>query len=204
MNFVTEGGVYMVKETAQFFRKNLLKLFLILFGMAVLLTVVFYMIYSKNPADAIEEIQSFKMANAGLMSENNTISFWGLFFNNIKAGAIYIFLGFVAPLSLFIVIVLAKSLGAALVYSETQRAIPVLQIVFLGILPHGIFEWSAVFLCIALGLYIGTYWIRKKKLYEWRILAKYAAIIYFSVIVPLMFIAAFVETFITTQLSNLM
>lgn len=193
----------MVKETTQFFRKNLLKPFLILFGMAILLTVVFYMIYSKNPADAVEEIQSFKMANASLMSESNNISFWGLFFNNIRAGTIYIFLGFLAPLSLFMVVVLAKSLGAALVYSETQRAIPVLQIVFMGILPHGIFEWSAVFLCIALGLYIGTYWL-KKKLYEWRILAKYAAIIYFSVIVPLMFIAAFVETFITTQLSNLM
>lgn len=194
----------MFKETTQFFRRNLLKLFLILLGMAVLLTVVFYTIYSKNPADAVEEIQSFKMANSSLMSENNTISFWELFFNNIRAGTIYIFLGFLAPLSLFMVVVLAKSLGAALVYSETQRATPVLRTVFLGILPHGIFEWSAVFLCIALGLYMGTYWLRKKKLYEWKILAKYTAIIYFSVIVPLMFIAAFVETFITTQLSNLM
>ena len=61
-----------------------------------------------------------------------------------------------------------------------------------------------VIVCIALGLYIGTCWLRKKKTYSWKSLAKYTVVIYLSVIVPLIFIAALVETFITTQLNNLM
>lgn len=194
----------MVKESMQFLKKNILILFLVLCGIAILLTIVFYYIYSKNPADAVEEIRSYRMANANLFTESNTISFWGVFLNNMKAGTAYLLLGFLAPLSIFVVVVITKSLGAALVYSEIQRTIPVWRAVVLGILPHGIFEWTAVFLCIALGLYIGTCWLRKKKTYSWKSLAKYTAVIYFSVIVPLMFIAAFVETFITTQLNNLM
>jgi len=194
----------MVKESMQFLKKNILILFLVLCGVAILLTIVFYNIYSKNPADAVEEIRSYRMANANLFTESNTISFWGLFLNNMKAGTVYLILGFLAPLSIFVIIVITKSLGAALVYSEIQRAIPVWRAVVLGILPHGIFEWTAVFLCIALGLYIGTCWLRKKRTYSWKSLAKYTVVIYFSVIVPLIFIAAFVETFITTQLNNLM
>lgn len=50
----------MFGETARFFGKHILKLFLLTLGAIVLLTIVFFYYYEQNPAYAIEEIQSFK------------------------------------------------------------------------------------------------------------------------------------------------
>lgn len=194
----------MYGEAVRFFCKHVLKLFLLTLGAIILLTAAFFCYYERNPMAAMEEMQSFKNAAANLITSNNRISFIALFLNNIKAGTFYLLFGFIAPLSILVTVILTKSLGAALVYSQAEKSIPVWKSLLAEILPHGIFELSAVCLCLSVGLYIGTYWLRKNKIYKGRQLAKYTVILYGSLIVPLMLFAAIVEAYITPQIGALM
>jgi len=183
-----------------FLHKHITKLFLITLGFWIFLTMIFFYIYSKNPLNAIEDIQSFKSANANLLTSNGSISFWNLLFHNIEAVTLYLLFGFIAPLSILMIVILSKSVGTALVYSQVQNAVPLWKNILLGILPHGIFELSAVFMCISLGLYIGTYWLRNNKSYTWKALIKYTLFSYIYFVLPLVILAALVETYITPQL----
>lgn len=194
----------MLGETIKFFRKYVLKLFLLTFGAIILLTVAFFCYYEQNPAAAIGEILSFRAAATNLITSNNRISFIALFLNNIKAGTFYLLFGFIAPLSILVTILLTKSLGAALVYSQAENAIPAWKSLLANVLPHGIFELSAVCLCVSIGLYIGTYWFRKSKVYKGKQLAKYTIILYICFIVPLMLLAALIETYVTPQIGSML
>lgn len=194
----------MFGETVKFFGKHVLKIFFITLGAIVFLTTIFVCYYRQNPASAIEEIQSFKAAMANLITSDNKISFTALFFNNIKAGTFYLLFGFIAPLSIIVTIILTKDLGAALVYSQVENSIPVWKSLLFNILPHGIFELSAICLCVSVGLYIGTYWLRKNKVYRGKQLAKYTVILYVCFIVPLMLLAAFIEAYITPQIGAIL
>lgn len=81
-------------DTLQFLKKHILKSFVVLLGIWILLTVIFCIVYSHTHSSAVDEITSFKSANAGLITDNNAISFWGLLLNNIKASALYLLSGF--------------------------------------------------------------------------------------------------------------
>lgn len=194
----------MFGETARFLGKHILKLFLLTLGAIILLTVAFFCYYKQNPMAAIEEMQSFKAATTNLITSDNKISFVALFLNNIKAGTFYLLFGFVAPLSILVTVILTKSLGAALVYSQVENSIPAWKSLLANVLPHGIFELSAVCLCVSIGLYIGTYWFRKNKAYKGKQLAKYTIILYAGFIVPLMLLAALIEAYITPQIGAML
>lgn len=194
----------MFGETARFFGKHILKLFLLTLGVIILLTVAFFCYYKQNPMAAIEEMQSFKAATANLITSDNKISFVALFLNNIKAGTLYLLFGFIAPLSILVTVILTKSLGAALVYSQVENSIPAWKSLLANVLPHGIFELSAVCLCVSIGLYIGTYWFRKNKIYKGKQLAKYTIILYTGFIVPLMLLAALIEAYLTPQIGAML
>lgn len=190
----------MFGETARFFGRHILKLFLLTLGTMVLLTIAFFYYYEQNPASAIEEIQSFKATTANLITSDNKISFIALFLNNIKAGTFYLLFGFIAPLSVLVTVILTKSLGASLVYSQVENSIPAWKGLLVNVLPHGVFEISAVCLCISVGLYVGTYWLRKNKVYRGQQLVKYTVILYVCFVFPLMLLAALIEAYITPQL----
>lgn len=153
---------------------------------------------------AIEEMQSFKAATTNLITSNNRISFIALFLNNIKAGTFYLLFGFIVPISILVTIILTKSLGAALVYSQVENSIPVWKSLLVSVLPHGIFELSAICLCVSIGLYIGTYWFRKNKVYKGKQFAKYTIILYSCFIVSLMLLAALIEAYITPQIGTML
>lgn len=194
----------MFGETTRFFGKHILKLFLLTFGAIILLTIAFFCYYEQNPMAAIEEMQSFKAATTNLITSNNRISFVALFLNNIKAGTFYLLFGFVAPLSILVTIILTKSLGAALVYSQVESSIPVWKSLLFNVLPHGIFELSAICFCVSIGLYVGTYWLRKNKVYRGKQLVKYTIVLYACFIVPIMLLAALIEAYITPRIGAML
>lgn len=194
----------MFGETTRFFGKHILKLFLLTFGAIILLTIAFFCYYEQNPMAAIEEMQSFKAATTNLITSSNRISFVALFLNNIKAGTFYLLFGFVAPLSILVTIILTKSLGAALVYSQVENSIPVWKSLLLNVLPHGIFELSAICFCVSIGLYVGTYWLRKNKVYRGKQLVKYTIVLYACFIVPIMLLAALIEAYITPRIGAML
>lgn len=98
-------------------------------------------------------------------------------------------------------ILLSKSLGASLVYTQIVKSVPLWKTVVFGHIPHGTFELSAVFLSLSMGLYVGTYWLRKWKEYNAKYLFKQTALTFCVIIFPLIVIAALIETYVTPLLS---
>ena len=129
-----------------------------------------------------------------------------LFFNNITASLLSMLYGLIPflPLSALALGTNALMLGAfAAVYQQQGIG---LGVYVLGVLPHGIFELSALILSCALGLLIcrtGTERILKKSDTPFfrRVLDCIRVFLTFSV--PLLLVAALIETYVTPALLNL-
>lgn len=129
-----------------------------------------------------------------------------LFFNNITASLLSMLYGLIPflPLSALALGTNALMLGAfAAIYQQQGIG---LGVYVLGVLPHGIFELSALILSCALGLLIcrtGTERIFKKSDTPFfrRVLDCIRVFLTFSV--PLLLVAALIETYVTPALLNL-
>ena len=125
-----------------------------------------------------------------------------LFFNNITASLLSMLYGLIPflPLSVLALGTNALMLGAFAAIYQQQG------VYVLGVLPHGIFELSALILSCALGLLIcrtGTERILKKSDTPFfrRVLDCIRVFLTFSV--PLLLVAALIETYVTPALLNL-
>ena len=129
-----------------------------------------------------------------------------LFFNNITASLLSMLYGLIPflPLSALALGTNALMLGAfAAIYQQQGIG---LGVYVLGVLPHGIFELSALILSCALGLLLcrtGTERILKKSDTPFfrRVLDCIRVFLTFSV--PLLLVAALIETYVTPALLNL-
>ena len=129
-----------------------------------------------------------------------------LFFNNVTASLLAMLYGLIpfVPLSALALGTNALMLGAfAAIYQQQGIG---LGVYVLGVLPHGIFELSALILSCALGLLIcrtGTERILKKSDTPFfrRVLDCIRVFLTFSV--PLLLVAALIETYVTPALLNL-
>ena len=129
-----------------------------------------------------------------------------LFFNNVTASLLAMLYGLIpfVPLSALALGTNALLLGAfAAIYQQQGIG---LGVYVLGVLPHGIFELSALILSCALGLLIcrtGTERILKKSDTPFfrRVLDCIRVFLTFSV--PLLLVAALIETYVTPALLNL-
>ncbi len=125
---------------------------------------------------------------------------WAIFTNNFLAILSVYVLGIL--FSLYPVIFIAgNAFSAGLVFFEFARQGKVALFIF-GVAPHGIFELPAIFLGTACGLQNGislvSFIVNKNKENFYGEL-KYTFNILVSFVIPLLGIAALIETFITPQ-----
>ena len=129
-----------------------------------------------------------------------------LFFNNITASLLSMLYGLIPflPLSALALGTNALMLGAfAAIYQQQGIG---LGVYVLGVLPHGIFELSALILSCALGLLIcrtGTERILKKSDTPFFRRALDCIRVFLTFSVPLLLVAALIETYVTPALLNL-
>ena len=132
-------------------------------------------------------------------------SFAGIFINNLTAASI-IFLGailFCLP-SLISVSMNFMLIGVTLRLFGPEKG-PLYFIV--SLLPHGIFEIPAIILSLVLSFHTAGLFIRKFILAEDIILSselKSTALIFIKVVIPLLLVAALVETSVTPLLMRLL
>jgi stage II sporulation protein M len=135
-------------------------------------------------------------------SYSSIVKMFLIFVINAFVGYIIMSLAFDTHLSSFIIIPLSVlggyRIGAVFVtYCEMLG----LESMTLLIIPHGIFELSALFMCVGIGMLISYKIIigRCSNLsYYPKHLVKSARKFYFYKIIPIFFIAAFIETFVTS------
>ncbi len=177
----------------------------------ICLFLFFYTAPAALPAAAEEPIENQFDQLMGLfdfiLGAPPAISALLVFLNNFLSMAQMLLLGFIAGISPLITLGINGALVGILFSISAEQGVAILPLVIYGILPHGIFELPAFFICGALGLKFGYHCIAsplpgKNRLQSYRFIWK-ETIAVLPVIVLLLFAAAFIEIFITSQLIEL-
>ncbi len=143
-----------------------------------------------------------------IMDAHPLISVLLIFMNNFLSMAQMLLLGVFAGISPLVTLGLNGALVGMLFSMTSEQGIPLLPLIFLGILPHGFFELFAFFLCGALGLKFGYHCIasplpKMTRMQSFRYIWK-ETISVLPLIVLLLLIAAFIEIMITPHLLELL
>ena len=168
----------------------------------VLFTLQGYFGAVENPEEATKIINEFQEEFSFIQNWNSFSIFLLIFLNNsIKAFAV-ILLGFFFGMAPFLLLAANGTLLGVVAYIVSQES--GWTFLFLGILPHGIFEIPALILSVSYGLWLGVKFYRKIK-YNESFKSHFIHSIKFfgKIILPLLFIAALIEAFVTPILINL-
>ena len=183
------------------FIKNFFKENQIFFYTSFFLFVFFIIISFFIPIDEPTRyiiLDSLKQKVLSVYSQNNWILFKNIFLNNLLVSFIILVSWFF--LSLFWVLILFSNVFSVLLLSSVVLQKTTISELLLSLLPHGIFEISAILLTLGLALKISLVLI--KKVWNWKenIVVPHLKTIFkfwLFFIVPLLLFAAFVEAFIT-------
>ena len=155
--------------------------------------------------EEIDEVMGeFQMA-AGLPASETDISFWFIFSHNVQAILVMHFFG-ILSFGILGELAFAVNIGVlgALFAVLDSFGLPTLTLFFAGILPHGIFEIPAIIFAGAGILYFGAVLVTPnptKTMGEVfiHVLADWMKI-GMGIILPLLLLAALIETYITPQI----
>ncbi|MDH7593664.1 MAG: stage II sporulation protein M [Methanomicrobiales archaeon] len=173
-------------------------------GLVLLLTVsVGYGIVTSN-REAGEQLIEFVRSElyAGLLGDDPFIIFIRIFLNNLEACAL-LFLGGTS-LGLFTVLIISLNgllIGGVIAFSVHERG-PLF--IMAALLPHGLLEIPAFLLSGALGLSLAqALWMEVRGAGDASESAERLGRIFISIVIPLVAIAAFIESFITPYVLDL-
>lgn len=205
MNFIKDN----LRFTNRYFREQVFK-YVIMVGIIFVVTglIAFWGI-SSLPAEDLKEIYASigeVFAEKDVTNSDGTLSFGGIFWNNLKAGMITSVMGMIPFLFIPIASVVLNSviLGAVLAILGELTDESVIMLFVKYILPHGIFELPALVIEGAIGSKICAVICRKifGKAKEEKFLdhIKGCLGIFVFYIIPLLLIAAFIEAVVLSAL----
>lgn len=196
------------KGAETYFEKNLKPTFYFCLAFFVIMIVLNTMVFLSDPQMSqtyFSELQS--LFNQKQFLDGSGVELWfGIFFNNLLASAISILIG-VIPFLFLPMFSLASNAIIIGLMGAVYQINGVGWIPFLvGILPHGVIEIPALILGITLGVHICLKLVKTILRKSFKGELKQAVIgcvrIYVLWMIPLFFIAAFIETFMTPILFN--
>ena len=206
MDFVKKQAVL----ARQFYREQLRTTHLWCTVAFLALAVAAGLVFGLFAQEAKAIVESFmaEVQQSGLLQEDGSISPLALLGNNLQATLTAAVMGFVpfVFLPVFSLVVNSVVIGAVLALSGSM-GMPVWQMVLLGLAPHGIFEVPAITLGIAMGIYLCRQMngVLRKRPGTPRLEAILPHLVRVAVfgVVPLLVLAALVETYVTPLLLGL-
>lgn len=191
-----------ISFTNKYIKENMLRHIVInsLFFVVVLLLAFIAMF--ALPKEQVKDIYEYIieiMQSKDVTTADGTLSFWGIFFNNLRAGFFISAFGFIPGLflPLFYVCLNAGLVGAILGIIEVMTAESAFLSFIKYILPHGIFEIPALILEGAIGTKLCAFLLRKifgyAKEEKFRFHIKGFFGIFVVYVVPMLIVAAFIE-----------
>lgn len=192
-----------------YFEKNLKPTFyfcLALFGVLIILNVILFQSNPQMSEQYYNELLAlFKDKE---LLKNTGINLWfGIFANNLLASGIIILTGVIPFLFLPIFSLASNAVIIGLLGAVYQINGVGWVPFFAGIIPHGILEIPALILGVTLGMHLCNKLIRSILRRSIKGELKQAVIacvrIYVLWMIPLFFVAAFIETFFTPVLFNI-
>lgn len=173
------------------YNKNLMVYSLVIFVISIFLGFISY----ENLAEKVPSI--IKNAFSGvIVKDSQFMTFINIMIRNLWITFITIILGITVIAPVLILFSNGFVAGLILMY-VSSKGITVSKMI-LGVVPHAIFEIPAFVITSAVGMRIGLSIFSKGKRIESIIKSlKDATIVYLTIIIPLVIIAAFVETYIS-------
>lgn len=180
------------------------------FGEALLMTAAAFLIicllgfgvslFNKSIPEFVVNYFSQMIQNSNIITDEGAIRFGALLANNLRAAVFSVLYGFIPFIYLTALAVgmNALILGVLAAYYVSNGTS--LLIYFAGVLPHGVFELSALLITFALGLLLCrriTQYVRKNTKGMMKPLLCNIARSFVMHVVPLLVVAAAVETYIT-------
>nr|WP_320024095.1 stage II sporulation protein M [uncultured Acetobacterium sp.] len=196
------------KGAETYFEKNLKPTFYFCLAFFVIMIVLNTMVFLSDPQMSqtyFNELQSLFKEKQFL--DGSGVELWfGIFFNNLLASAISILLGVIPFLFLPMFSLASNAIIIGLMGAVYQINGVGWMPFLIGILPHGVIEIPALILGITLGVHICLKLVKTILRRSFKGELKQAVIgcmrIYILWMIPLFFIAAFIETFMTPILFN--
>ena len=180
------------------------------FGEALLMTAAAFLIicllgfgvslFNKSIPEFVVNYFTQMVQDSNIVTDEGAIRFGALLANNLRAAVFSVLYGFIPFIYLTALAVgmNALILGVLAAYYVSNGTS--LLIYFAGVLPHGVFELSALLITFALGLLLCrriTQYIRKNTKGMMKPLLCNIARSFVMHVVPLLVVAAAVETYIT-------
>lgn len=184
-----------------------LRLFIgIVVALFILSAALGYMIPASSPETANALLSGLQSKADQLTTQPPLLMMLGIFWNNVFGSLLALIFGLVAGLfPLFFIMSNGMVIGIVLEMMVAKMGAVMGPLVFVaGIVPHGILELPAVFLSAAIGLKLGhraiLSLIKRQDAVTGELMK--GLLIFLFWIVPILFIAAVIETFITSVLIN--
>ena len=159
-----------------------------------------------HPEETDALVSSF-YDSAQWVMDGDSINPFLLILNNLRATALCMLYGFIPFFFLPAVITISNSAMIGAAVTAAARSANLVFIVCAGILPHGIFELPALLLAMSAGIYVCVQMTRKCMRMEstpFRKLLAGCLRLYVMIILPLLIVAGFVETYVTPWLISLL
>lgn len=160
-----------------------------------------YVVPAASPEVTNTLLSGLQSKAESLSGQSPLMMMLGIFSNNATGSLMALLFGLIAGLfPLFFVVSNGLVIGIMLELLVTKLGAAGGATVFAaGILPHGIFELPAVLISTAIGLKLGYAALRSLLKGEGKVAAelKNGLLIFLFWIVPILFLAAFIETFVT-------
>lgn len=191
--FVAEAKAYLVPLRPYLF---------VIITLFLLATAAGYVSAYFNPGIIDELMGEFEETYGWIADESPTMIMLIIFTNNTVNSFIAMLLGTLFGIWPVIFIMVNGFFIGVVVFSSVQEY--GILVVLFALLPHGIIELPMIFISASMGLRLGVLAFQKIFIKEKEIRFKYelfSAIRFFvTVIVPLLFVAAIIETFITSSI----
>ncbi len=184
------------------FKQDVRKIFLYVMIIFIVITIATAFFFTANQEMAQEIMESFlATVSDDIIIDENTLSGWGLFVNNTKASAQAVIMGIIPFIFLPAISILVNAgvIGALFGILAPTKASIINTIIF-GLLPHGIFELPALFISMALGIYLCLFLTRKilkREDKQFKDVAKNIGIMFVARVIPLLILAAVIEAKLT-------
>ena len=159
-----------------------------------------YLFAKSSPEEVKKILEQLRIVLEPLQQMTRLQQVFFIFLNNSLTGFLAILLGVIIGLfPLLTLFANGEMLGVLIFFSKEN--LPLSEF-FTGIFPHGIIEIPVLLLCGAMGLKIGAKVLKKifKKKENIQEEIKLALSFFFKFLIPLLFVAAIIEVFVTREL----
>lgn len=188
-----------IKELGVFFKKHILKSSIIIGVIFIISILSSFLMFRQNQNIAGKIVNEFSSITSSLENLKGLLLSKAIFFNNLRACALTVLMGFIPFVYLVFMVLFpnASLMGAVFSVAKIEK---LGKMILFGILPHGIFELPALFISMALSVYLCTFITKKifkKEDKKFMYALKEVFLTFLIIVLPLLILAGIIEGVVT-------